>query len=133
MLNWQINMQLVDTNIILRWLLGDNKELSSKAEKLIEQAKPSTLLVTDIVVAEITYVLRSTGRDRKQTSEALLLVGRTEAFKYENEELVMAIINLLVETNLDFADCYLLARARREKLGLATFDNPLEKLYSVEK
>ena len=133
MLNWQINMQLVDTNIILRWLLGDNKELSSKAEKLIEQAKPSTLLVTDIVVAEITYVLRSTGRDRKQTSEALLLVGRTEAFKYENEELVMAIINLLVETNLDFADCYLLARALREKLGLATFDKPLEKLYSDKK
>jgi predicted nucleic acid-binding protein len=126
-------MQLVDTNIVLRWLLGDHKELSSKAEKLIEQAKSSTLLVTDIVVAEITYVLRSTGRDRIQTSEALLLVGRTESFKYENEELVMTIINLLVETNLDFADCYLLARARREKLDLATFDYSLEKLYSAEK
>jgi predicted nucleic acid-binding protein len=125
-------MQLIDTNIILRWLLGDHTELSVKAESLIGQAKPSTLLVTDIVVAEITYILRSTGRDRKQTSEALLLVGRTEAFKYENEELVMAIINLLIETNLDFADCYLLARTRREKLGLVTFDRPLDKLYSAE-
>jgi len=122
-------MQLVDTNIILRWLLGDHKELSLKAEKLIEQARPSTLLVTDIVVAEIVYVLRGTGRDRQQTNEALLLVGRTEAFKYENEELITKIINLLAGTNLDFADCYLLARTRREKLGLATFDNSLEKLY----
>ena len=122
-------MQLIDTNIILRWLLGDHKELSSKAEKLIEAAGTSTLLVTEVVVAEIVYVLRGTGRDRRQTSEALLLIGRTEAFKYENEELVMKITNLLVETNLDFADCYLLARARREKLGLATFDSSLEKLY----
>jgi predicted nucleic acid-binding protein len=122
-------MRLVDTNIILRWLLGDHKELSPKAEKLVEEASPSTLLVTDVIVAEIVYVLRGTGRDRKQTSEALLLIGRTSEFKYENEELVMSIINLLTKTSLDFADCYLLARAKREKLGLTTFDGPLEKLY----
>jgi len=126
-------MQLIDTNIILRWLLGDHNELSPKAEKLIERAKTSSLIVTDIVVAEITYILRSTGRDRQQTSEALLLIGRTDSLKYENEELVMTIISLLVETKLDFADCYLFARARREKLGLATFDKPLEKLFTVEK
>ena len=122
-------MQLIDTNIILRWLLGDHKELSPKAEKLVQEAKPATLLVTDIIVAEVVYVLRSTGRDRRQTSEALFLIGRTEAFKYENEELVMKITNLLVGTNLDFADCYLLARARREELGLRTFDGSLEKQY----
>jgi predicted nucleic acid-binding protein len=122
-------MQLIDTNIILRWLLGDHEKLSSKAEKLVRETEVSTLLVTDIVVAEIVYVLRGTGRDRKQTSEALLLIGRTEAFKYENEELIMKITDLLVGTNLDFADCYLLARARLEKLGLETFDISLEKLY----
>ena len=122
-------MVLVDTNILLRWLLGDHKELSPKAEKLIQDAKPSTLLVTDIIVSEIVYVLRGTGRDRQQTGEALLLVGRTEAFKYENDELIMEITGLLTETSLDFADCYLLARARREKLGLETFDAPLRKRY----
>ena len=125
-------MRLIDTNVILRWLLGDHKVLSPKAEKLVEAARSSTLLVTDVIVAEIIYVLRGTGRDRQQTSEALLLIGRTRAFKYENEELVMAVINLLTKTKLDFADCYLLARAQREKLGLATFDGPLEKLYSAK-
>jgi len=124
-------MQLIDTNIIIRWLLDDHRELSPIAEKLVEKAKPSTLLVTDVIVAEVVYILRSTGRDRRQTSEALFLIGRTEAFKYENEELIMKITNLLVSTNLDFADCYLLARARGQKLGLVTFDNTLEKLYSV--
>ncbi len=126
-------MQLIDTNIILRWLLGDHQELSAKAERLVKEAEPSTLLVSDVVVAEIVYVLRSTGRDRQQTSEALLLLGRTEAFKYENEELVMQVINLLVSTGLDFADCYLLARAHPGKLGLITFDRSLEKLYSAKK
>lgn len=125
-------MVLVDANILLRWLLGDHKELSPKAEKIVQEAKSSSLLVTDIIVAEIVYVLRGTGRDRQQTSEALLLIGRTEAFKYENEELLAEIIRLITTTRLDFADCYLLARSHREKLELETFDGPLNKPYLTD-
>jgi predicted nucleic acid-binding protein len=122
-------MELVDTNIILRWLLGDNEILSPKAEELVKEADRSSLLITDVIVAEIVYVLRSTGRDRSQTSEALQLLGRTEAFKFENEELVIKITTLLIATTLDFADCYLLAKARKEKLCLKTFDKSLEKQF----
>lgn len=122
-------MTFVDTNIVLRWLLGDHEELSARAEKLVHSAKPASLLVTDIITAEVVYVLRGTGRDRQQTVEALLLVGRTPAFKYENEELTMEIIELLAGTNLDFADCYLLVRTRREKIELETFDMQLRKRY----
>jgi predicted nucleic acid-binding protein len=122
-------MVFVDTNILLRWLLGDHRELSAKAETLVEKAEPSSLIVTDIIVAEIVYVLRSTGRDRQQTGEALSLIGRTSAFTYENDELVAEIINPLTATSLDFADCYLLVRARREKMGLETFDEALHKRY----
>jgi predicted nucleic acid-binding protein len=122
-------MTFIDTNILLRWLLGDHTELSPKAEKLVQLAKPATLLITDLVAAEVVYVLRSTGRDRDQTSEALLLLGRTTAFRYENDDLMMEIIKLLGETGLDFADCYLLARTRREKLNLETFDDQLRKLH----
>lgn len=122
-------MTFVDTNILLRWLLDDHPKLSPKSEKIVQTAKPATLLITDIIVAEIVYVLRSKGHDRQQTSEALLLIERTEAFKYENAELIMEVINLLTKTSLDFADCYLLARAWREKTGLETFDDQLRKLY----
>lgn len=127
--SYQKNMAFVDTNIVLRWLLGDHRELSTKAETLVERAKPGSLVVTDIIVAEIVYVLRSTGRDRQQTTEALSLIGRTSAFKYENDELEAEIINLLTVTSLDFADCYLLARAKREKMDLETFDDVLHKKY----
>jgi predicted nucleic acid-binding protein len=122
-------MAFVDTNIALRWLLGDHRELSTKAELLVEKAKPGTLIVTDVVVAEIVYVLRGTGRDRQQTGEALSLIGRTSAFKYENDELVAEIISLLTSTSLDFADCYLLARAKRERVSLETFDETLRKRF----
>ena len=123
-------MAFADTNVLLRWLLGDHATLSPKAEKLVAAASAGSLLVTDIVMAEIVYVLRSTGRDRQQTSEALLLIGRTPAFTLEHRDLAMEIIGLLTEIKLDFADCYLLARARRDKQGLLTFDGPLLKAFS---
>jgi predicted nucleic acid-binding protein len=110
-------MTFVDTNVLLRWLLGDHEQLSSRAQELVETAAQGSL------------VLRSTGRDRIQTTEALLLIARTPAFKYEHEELMMDIISLVADTNLDFADCYLLARAKREQTGLVTFDRPREKRY----
>lgn len=127
--SWLRNIMFVDTNVILRWLLGDHPELSARAEVLVNRAGSDRLVVTDIVMAEIVYVLRGTGRDREQTAEALLLLLRTEAFEYEHPELVQTIIELLTSTKLDFADCYLLARVRREHVGLATFDAALEKLY----
>ena len=125
-------MAFVDTNILLRWLLNDHKELSGRAETLISKAKLGSLIVTELIAAEIVYVLRSTGRDRDQTSEALLLIRRTPALKYENDELMLSIISLLTETTLDFADCYLLARARREKTTLETFDNQLHKIHTTK-
>lgn len=124
-------MALIDTNILLRWLLNDHKVLSPKADTLISKARAGSLIVTEIIAAEIVYVLRGTGRDRAQTSEALLLIGRTSALKYENEELMMDIIKLITETTLDFADIYLLARTRREKISLETFDGSLRKKFDA--
>ena len=126
-------MAFVDTNILLRWLLGDHKELSPKAEEIINTAKPGSLIITDIVVAEIVYVLRSTGRDRAQIAEALLLIGRTKALKYENNDLVMGIVEIMSQVSLDFADYYLLTRASRENTELATFDNKVLKLARLRK
>jgi len=124
-------MTYVDTNILLRWLLGDHKELSTKAEKLVQATAPGSLLITDVVVAEIVYVLRGTGRDREQTSEALLLLERTDAFRYENKDLIVEVIRLLTNLRLDFADCYLLARARRDEVGLETLDKALSRAFTA--
>jgi len=51
-------MAFVDTNIVLRYLLGDHPQLTKKAERLIAGADARELIITDVVVAEIVYVLR---------------------------------------------------------------------------
>lgn len=125
-------MAFVDTNILLRWLLGDHAELSAKAEKIIAESSPGELIVTEIVTSEIVYVLRATGRDRKQTIIALNLIASTDGFSYEHEDLMGQIIGFFEQSSLDFADCYLVARSIRGNKTLQTFDLEMNKFYEQQ-
>jgi predicted nucleic acid-binding protein len=121
-------MALVDTNILLRWLLADHPELTAKAETIINTAKPGTLVVTDIVAAEVVYVLRGRGYDRLQVSEAMQLITRTPQLIYENPAIILHTVDHFATTGLDFADCYLLSRHELEQIELHTLDNKLYKM-----
>lgn len=120
-------MQLVDANILLRWLLDDHPEQSRQAEAIISKAAPSSLVVADIILAEVTYVLRGKSYIRAQIVEALNSVTDNPSFTYDNPELTRTIIAHYAETSLDFADCYLLARNQRQNTTVHTFDKQLAK------
>ena len=48
-------MEIVDANIVLRYLLGDVEELHQKFCKIIDET--DDLILLDVVIAEIVYVL----------------------------------------------------------------------------
>ncbi|MBI4310972.1 MAG: PIN domain-containing protein [Chloroflexi bacterium] len=48
---------LLDTNVVVRYLTGDPPDQADKAAKLIEG--DNGLLLTDVVIAEVVYVLHS--------------------------------------------------------------------------
>ena len=48
-------MALIDTSVIIRYLTGDDEELSGRAAEIIENEEE--LIVTDIVIIESGYVL----------------------------------------------------------------------------
>ena len=71
------------------------------------------------------------GNTKNNCGEILLIGLIWLILRKSSEGLVMKIADLLKSTNLDFADCYLLVRARREKLSLKTFDKSLEKQFLI--
>lgn len=48
-------MIIVDTNVILRYLLQDNEELSSKAIEIIDN---NEIFIPTEVIVEVSYVLK---------------------------------------------------------------------------
>lgn len=54
-MQWRKSMQLIDANVILRYLLNDNQEMAQKARSLIVSGKVYT---KPEVISEVVYVLK---------------------------------------------------------------------------
>lgn len=120
----------VDANVLLRWLVHDDETLSKKAEAIITSAKPGALEVDRLIVAEITYVLRSYYEIPKaRIVDNLRTMLDTEVFSFADRDLVTAAINIFAnEQPLSFEDSWLLALKRTGKVRhIATFDKNLDK------
>lgn len=63
-------MIAIDTNVLLRYLLWDNKEQSAKADRLINGPVP--VLITDVVLSETLWTLK--GKKYKLDKAAMIEV-----------------------------------------------------------
>ena len=117
-------MVMLDTNMILRYLLNDNQEMADKAEQYLNDGNVS---VTISVIAEVVYVLKgvySMDRDKiaDTVKEFLELVGCQEM------DVLKIALDTYAEHKLDFVDCVLYGYHAAKGFDIATFDKKLSKL-----
>ena len=118
------NMVMLDANVILRYLLNDNEEMASEAEKAI---KSQTALITIEVIAEVVYVLKRVyAIDKAEIKESVL--GFLSETEVEEREVLVLGLEIYAEQNLDFVDCILYAYRCVKKYDILTFDKKLKKL-----
>ena len=123
-------MKIVDTNILLRYLLNDHLEMSAKAKEIMMDGE--VLLLTQ-VVAEVVYVLGGVYKiARPEIADALHKVFSLETVRQENGEIVLLTIDEYAKSKLDFVDLLLYAHHQITGLPVETFDKPLlRKLQSA--
>ncbi len=120
------NMVMLDANVILRYLLNDNEEMASEAEKAI---KSQTALITIEVIAEVVYVLKRVyAIDKAEIKESVL--GFLSETEVEEREVLVLGLEIYAEQNLDFVDCILYAYRCVKKYDILTFDKKLKKLLA---
>jgi predicted nucleic-acid-binding protein len=122
----------VDTNVLVRYLIRDDKPQYEKARRLIDRevGKGDPILVSLLVLLETEWVLRSRYElskiDMVTAFSALL---DTADLAFEDEPSVENAIYSWKDSAADFADCLIEAHNRR--LGCratATFDGRALKL-----
>lgn len=123
---WWKNMKIADANIILRYLLNDNEELSEKATMIIEN---NEVLLPNEVIAEIVYVLEKVYKVKNEEISDILL----ELFEYTNIvvndiEVLEEAFLLFAKRRLDFADTLLYACNKVKGYKIYTFDKKLSRL-----
>lgn len=118
---------LVDTNVVLRYLLNDNEEQARIAKELIEGG--AFLLPT--VLMETSHVLRTFYEiDRQNIATQLLIV--LDCVEMERKNVMIRAVEIFAETKLDFVDCILAAYRELENVEVFTFDKKLKNQLERE-
>lgn len=117
-------MVMLDTNIILRYLLNDDEQMASEAETAI---KNMHVQVNIEIFAEVVYVLKGVYHiDRAEIRQCLL--GLLSEVTTPEPEVLKFGIETYAEQNLDFPDCILYAYHKVKGYEIKTFDKKLNKL-----
>ena len=123
----------VDTNVLVRHLTGDPPSQAARATRYLRGA--DELLLTDLILAEIVYVLESFYETPRPTvAETLRAVLAFPAIKMVDPELMQRAVEVYDIDRLDFADAYLVACAERSGVGvIASFDRSMDRVTTVRR
>jgi predicted nucleic acid-binding protein len=114
---------IVDTNVIVGFLVRKEKLLSDVIEKYDE------LIVPTLVVLEVVYVLEKKYElTRKDIVGVLVVLLGGRKVQCERLLLINSLLKFRVKPQLSFVDCYLGELAEELNCGIITGDKDLKKL-----
>lgn len=129
-------MPTLDTNVLVRLLVGDDLRQAAQAEALARESAEAeeALFVPLTVTLELEWVLRSRYRFRKDAVlSTLVSLLETREIEFQDEGSVERALFFYRSTNADFAECLHLGCAvTHERLPLVTFDVQAARLDGAQ-
>jgi predicted nucleic acid-binding protein len=116
---------LLDTSVVVRYLLGDPPRLAARAARIIDGELQ--LLLTDVVIAETAYVLASVyAVPRAKVVDALVDLLQREnvaPFRLDKGAVIQGLLLCRPSARVSFADALLWAAARSGRVeAVYSFD-----------
>ena len=123
----------LDTNVVVRHLTGEPADLAARATAYLASAQE--LLLTDLVAAEMVYVLESFYRaPRNQVATAVRSLVAFDSIVCVDPALLLRAIEVYETDRLDFAEAYLVANAESTGVGrVASFDRSIDRVATIER
>ena len=124
-------MTALDTNVILRYLVGDDAEQAEAARALLDGLTPGNPgFICREVVLEVAWVLeRSYGFTRSRIAGSLMDLTASDSLVVENSDDVAAAAHRYRQGGPGFSDLMVLSAAERVRaVPLRTFDRRLARM-----
>jgi len=126
--------RLVDTNLIVRYLVQDHEKHAKAAGRLFEACDrgDAVIVVLPVVLAECVFVLESFyGHRRADIASALARLISSPGVEIRDLAIHLGALNRYQETRVHFVDCLIAATAATEDTPVATFDQDFRKFSDV--
>ena len=126
--------RLVDTNLIVRYLVQDHEKHARAAGRLFEACDRGDLeiVVLPAVLAECVFVLESFyQRARGEIASALRLLISSPGVEIDEAAVHVDALERYGRSKVHFVDCLVAATASRENIAVATFDQDFRRFPDV--
>ncbi len=127
----------IDTDVIIRFLTGDDPEKQAAASALFEQVEQGLLAVQapDTVIADAVYVLSSPRLyhlARGEILEMLAALVRLPQFHIQNRWSVLQALDIYASTRLDFGDALIIASMQQQgSQVLYSYDADFDRIEGI--
>lgn len=124
-------VSLLDANVILRFILGDDPGQSPRAHALMKRLEigQEHAELEDVVLAETIWVLEKWAKvPRFQIVRTLSDLIAFSGIRYRGKRVALQALTFYGSTNCDIADCLLAARAKSRGAKILSFDQDFKKL-----
>ena len=114
--------RIADTNILVRYLTGDDAKAAAKATEIIRNG----VEVIPETIPEVLYVLTSNvlyAIPRLNAAEAVIAL--LDDISIDREIIIRKALNIYGETRLDYVDCLLIAEGLSADTEIVSFDRKL--------
>jgi predicted nucleic acid-binding protein len=126
--------KLVDTNLIVRYLVQDHEKHAKAAGKLFDACDRGevVIVVLPTVLAECVFVLESFyEHPRGHIVAALGRLIASPGVEISGVEIHLDALHRYRKTKVHFVDCLIAATSTAEKIPVATFDEDFRKFADV--
>jgi predicted nucleic-acid-binding protein len=126
--------RLVDTNLIVRYLVQDHEKHAKAAEKLFHACDRGDVVVVVLptVLAECVFVLESFyEHPRADIASVLGRLISSPNVEMDNAAIHLDALDRYGKTKVHFVDCLIAATAATENMLVASFDQDFRKFTDV--
>lgn len=118
----------IDTNVLLRLLLNDNKDQFIIARKIFEQAQDKKIKITclNIVVAEVVFVLKKVyGKTNEEIGHKLGAFIKVAPAEFEDNDAWLWVLEKYVKSSLGIVDLFVIKKSEMQTGEVFSFDKKL--------
>ncbi len=125
-------MQLIDTNVLLRLFLEDDKRQAHAVQELFQKTfhDKKKLFVPDMAIAEIVWFLeKKEGLSSPVIATILRFALEDERMVFENQQRLLVATAFYEQHSVDFIDAYQAALVQEKGLeAVVSFDKDFSRL-----
>ena len=121
---------LLDTNIIIRFLVGDHQEHLAKSIVIFKDIESAKLQVEilDGVLMEAFFVLTKFYKlPKNEVINDLKTILAFNGVINSNKPILYETLNIIEMKNIDFVDALICAKTKLQGFGKLSFDNDVKK------